>query len=185
MSKKTETSYLSPEDAARRQEEKDLIVQNFRLIYENAELIINTPEYFFCELETARLGLFYIGGGKLPLGVLLLLWKEGKFKDKCSVCGHDVYVCAASGSPLSGSFTWWGVCENCAQPIYFKRSGFRWTPVYEKMKEYKNEAIIEKGQEPIFSWSQGVVGEHTPDRIIKPKISGISLKDLIEILKSK
>jgi len=57
--------------------------------------------------------------------------------------------------------------------------------MYDKLKEYKNEAIIEKGQEPIFSWSKGVVGEYTPDRIIKPKIAGIALKDLIEILKSK
>ena len=52
------------------------------------------------------------------------------------------------------------------------------------MKEYRNEDIIEKGQEPVFSWSKGVVGEYTPDKIIKPKIAGISLKELVEVLKA-
>lgn len=167
------------------QEEIDLLTKNFQLIYDHAELIVNTPEYFYCQLEVARLGLMHIGGGCLPLGVLLLLWKEGEFIDKCTSCGHDVYICEACGSPLSGSFIWWGVCPKCESRIDFTGYGFEWKAAFDKMKKYKNEAIIEKGQKPIFSLSKGVVGEYTPDRIIKPKISGISLKDLVRVLKEE
>lgn len=175
----------NPEDASRIQEETNLIVQNFRLIYDNAEEIIKTPEYFYCQLESSRIGSMHIGCERLPLGVLLLLWKEGNFISKCTLCGHDVYNIGGFGNVFSGWFTWWGVCEECVQEISFEGHGFRFSTAYAKGGEFRNEAIIEKGKEPIFSWSKGVVGEYTPDKIIKPSIVGISLKDLIEVLKQK
>jgi len=66
MAKKVAAPKENHEVTKHRKEENDLFVQNFRLIYDNAEWIINTPEYFFCEFGSAYLTLFYIGGGKIP-----------------------------------------------------------------------------------------------------------------------
>lgn len=148
----------NPEDAKRWQEENDLFIQNFQLIYDNAELIINTPEYFHCECKTAYLSTFYIGrGGKIPLGSLLLLWREGKLKEKCPSCGSDVFVFGEGGSPLSGAYSWWGFCPQCAIERYGTGNAFRWQPIYEQIEEHSS----------------------------KPPRVAVALHDLIEILKSK
>ena len=146
------------DDAILRKEDNDLFIQNFQLIYDNAELIIRTPDYFLCECKTAYLSTFYIGrGGKISLGSLLLLWQEGKLKEKCPSCGGDVFVFGESGSPLSGAYSWWGFCPECAAERYGKGDAFHWQPVYEQIEEHT-------------SWP--------------PRVS-VSFKDLIEALKSK
>ncbi len=50
------------------------------------------------------------------------------------------------------------------------------------IKEYPNNEIIEKGERPKFSWSKGLVGETTPDKVIKAKVEAVSLTELVKEL---
>lgn len=175
----------SLDEPEKRAAEKQLLRQNLGLLLENAEKIINTPEYFFCPLRTAFLSLAYINGGMMPLGALLLLWKEEKLIETCPDCSGKVYLFSAGGSPLSGSNSWGGICPACDRIRYGRSAHFSdiWLPMLESIKKYPNVDIIEKGERPKFSWSQGIVGKETPDVIIKPKVEGIPFEELIRVLK--
>lgn len=157
MNNKIPARKIDDEAAKIKNEENDLFVQNFRLIYKSADKIISTPEYFHCECKTAYLSTFYIGrGGKIPLGVLLLLWREAKLIEKCPTCGKAVFVFGEGGSPLSGAYSWWGFCPECDRERYGTGDAFRWQPIYEQIKKHSS----------------------------KPQITAVTLKELVEVLQS-
>lgn len=122
-----------------------LFSKNLERIKINAAKILETAEYFYCELPFAWCSWPYVGGdGSLPLGYLLLGWENGIFIEPCPDCKSDCYTFAFAGSPLSGSNNWAGSCDACKT-----RKGGRETvhkPFYNKLlfvaslrKNYQNE----------------------------------------------
>ncbi len=160
-----------------RDKEDKLFAENMNLIMKNSEIIINTPEFFYCEFGSAWLSLAYIGGdGMIPLGVLLMLWKQEKLMDCCKHCGADVYIIGAGGSPLSGSHTWHGLCIDCRQYQIGSKESFREiaSPLRELMIKYR------------IKDSKGLdvskIIEHERQQVNQPPIASVDLNTLIKTL---
>lgn len=141
---------MSNRDTAKKQQEQEaenkLFCENLRLIIESFDTILKREEFFFCEFGSAFLSMAYIAkGGPIPLGVLISLWQDGDFIDKCSHCGGEVYIIGAGGSPLSGGHSFWGYCGQCGNKQSGKKSTFGelWHPVDEMKKKFPNEAKIQ------------------------------------------
>jgi hypothetical protein len=123
----------------------------------------------------------------IPLGVLLLLWKDGTFLQTCPECGGTAYIAGFGGSPLSGTNSWWGGCPSCGKRVRGSVKGrFTdfWPVAHKKVREYPNEDTVLKGERPKFSWSKGSTGVYTPDRILKPRVRGVTLDELVETLQN-
>lgn len=73
-------------------EERLLFIENYGLIWENRERIINDEALSETRLYFAGLSLAYISGGSLTLGMLLTLWNNGEWTTKCPFCGGDVRI---------------------------------------------------------------------------------------------
>ena len=95
------------------QEERILFIENFGLIWENRERIINDEALSETRLYFAGLSLAYISGGSLTLGMLLTLWNNGEWTTKCPFCGGAVRIFGWGGSPLTGNNKYHGFCTSC------------------------------------------------------------------------
>lgn len=169
----------------------ELLEENFDLILQNADKIINNEKYFYCYLYCAYVATPYFGpNGSLPFGGLLMLWKNGKLiVSHEGECNGKLYLLGGCGSPLSGGNSCEGYCTVCKRIISVRLNGndfadFR-VPAQEMLKKYPNKQIIEKGKRPLFSWKDGLKGESTPDKILVEKIVGLSIKKIIEELKNE
>lgn len=170
----------------RRSEEASSFCDNLQLVLDHGNEILRTERYFYCYPDDAFLSLAYFGGGPIPLGALILLWRAGEMLDVCQACGGTVHIIGAGGSPLSGSHSWWGCCVRCGRKRRGQRESFStlWPPVLKMLRQYRNEAVIQRGKRRQFSWSKGLVGEDTPGVVIKPRIEGVSVATLIAELKN-
>ena len=95
----------------------------FQLILDNEDAILKKPEYFFCQPAFSYCVWPYLpGGGMLPLGYLLKLWKNPLFAMRCNVyhTTGSVLVTSFGGSPLSGDNWCRGLCTTCLRKV--KRS---------------------------------------------------------------
>jgi hypothetical protein len=172
-----------PEAIQSRQEEDDLLRRNLRLILANSDRIDGTPRYFFCQLRTAYLSSPWIfgGGGSIPLGVLLLLWKVGEMIFDCPGCEGKFHAEGISGSILSGCGSAWGHCLDCNewQKIRRDHMGRTILAVGPLLRAHRNEPVIQKGKQPRFDWKDGLVGESTPDTVIVPAVEPVDLRTLV------
>jgi hypothetical protein len=175
-----------PEAIRVRQEEDALLRRHLRLILANADRVLETPRYFFCQLRTAFMSSLWVfgGGGPIPLGVLLLLWKSGEMIFECRGCRGRLYAVGISASILSGCGGAWGLCLDCNQQQDTRRDHMGETilAVGPLLRTYRNEPVIEKGKQPRFDWKYGLVGESTHDRVIVPAVEPVDLRTLIEEL---
>ncbi len=91
-----------------------LFTENLDMLRANEQKILETAEYFFCELPFAWCSWPYVGGdGPLCLGFLLLGWKDGVLIEPRQGCHGECLVLSFGGSPLSGSNSWSGICAQC------------------------------------------------------------------------
>ncbi|MFW6106724.1 MAG: hypothetical protein ACOC8H_01040 [bacterium] len=172
-----------------REQQDQLLGEHLKLIPEHSPEILKSERYFYCYAGNAYLSIGgYIGPeGAIPLGVLVLLWQDGKLLDKCQDCGGTVHIIGTAGDHIPGTHRWWGYCTECGRYQEGAKATFEELrdPLRQLLREHCNEPVIERGERPRFSWSKGLVGERTPDRIIKPKIEGVSVTTLIRELKEK
>jgi|PersoiStandDraft_1058852.scaffolds.fasta_scaffold07766_1 hypothetical protein len=158
-------------------------------ILANADLILEKPEYFYCQPVDAYLSSPYFGGGPIPLGVLIHLWEDGVMLDDCPGCGGRLY--AVGGCWMFSYYSLLGVCRDCGE--WQKACGShssrqeRGFPEFmftakELLKTFRNEPVIERGKRRRFDWAEGLVGEETPDRTVRPAAEGIDLETLFELL---
>ena len=137
-------------------------------------------------MNTAFISAFPVGGGPVPLGVLILLWQKNEFLDKCNKCGGIVNLLGWGGSVLSGTHERWGICRQCGD--FISQGSIQGTMIrvpesyWDLRRKYRNEDIIQRGKRKRFDWGKGLVGEDTPDIILKSKVEGVSMKELIENL---
>lgn len=166
-----------------RQEEDEFLRQHLSVILANSDRILETPRYFFCRLGAAYMSSLWIfgGGGPIPLGVLLLLWKADKMIFECPGCGSHFYAVGISGSILSGCGAAWGPCLDCNQRQSIRRDHMGETilAVGPLLRIHRNESVIEKGKQPRFDWKEGFVGESTPGRMIVPAVEPVGFRTLI------
>ena len=102
------------------QKEKDLLQAHLPSILAHSDRIRADSEMRYALIsEHALAGGAYIGGGYLPLGLLLEFWQRDKFTEKCSACGGRAYLYGAGGSPLSGSGSMRGICIGCLEESEF------------------------------------------------------------------
>lgn len=169
---------------ARRAEEieDELLREHFAVILENLDRILETPRYFFCQLRSAWFSCLWVyGGGPIPLGVLALLWNEGKMVYDCPSCGFRLHAVGLSGSALTGVRSAWGFCAGCSQrQILASPSGHsNLMALGELVGIHRNEPVIEKGTHPVFDWKDGLKGEFTPDKVIVPAVEPVDVRTLI------
>ena len=178
--------YGPPDDPERSLGEGHLLQHGLGTILSNSDVILETPEYFYCQLVSAYLSCPYLGGGPIPLGVLIHLWEDGVMLDACPACGGRLH--AIGGCWMFSGYALWGVCRDCgawqkARGSHSSRRdrGFPEFvfPVNEMLKRFRNEPVIERGKRRRFDWAEGVVGEETPDRVIRAVVEGLELETLI------
>ena len=181
----TTTIIQSEED---RHKEKGMLCNNLQLIMDNADYILSTPELFYCKLNIAYLGICYVGRpGHIPLGVLVTLWKKGELIEQCPECSGPLYIFQSLGIPLSGSNSSMGACTRCKKTHKINAESFGdiFGPINEMMKKHRNKEVVIQGSRPVFNWGKGIIGEYTPDEIVKDKIHGVNLETLVSKLKEK
>ncbi len=166
-----------------RRKDHDLLQQHLPVILANSDRVLEAPRYFFCQPRTAYMSSLWIfgGGGPIPIGVLLLLWKALKMIFVCPACGGKVYAVGISGSVLSSCGSIWGPCLNCNQGQHLRRDRLGETilAIGPLLRNHRNEPVIEKGERPRFDWKEGVVGESTPARVIIPAVEPVNLETLV------
>jgi len=163
--------------------ERELFQNHFDLIQENADLIINTPELFYCTLHAACINLAYLGGYLTPLGVLLQLWRKGLLVDVCDHCRGDLYIFCAGGSPLSGTNKCSGLCRNCRTISGKSLPSTR--PIVQalqKVKKNLNKKTILRTKGRYFSFKHGLTGSPVPDRILQEGVKPVRLEELLRRL---
>jgi hypothetical protein len=94
-----------------------------------------------------------------------------------------LHLLGSGGSSLSDCHQHWGICSQCADFSRLHRALWLYPPSYfELLKKYENVEIIQRGKRKRFDWGKGIVGEDDPDTIIKNKIQGVTLTELIYYL---
>lgn len=175
--------------AQTRKHELELFREHLGLFIENSELIQSRPEYFNITSDAAYLGLMVGFYWRIPLGVLLILWKEGELIITCPECQGKAYVLSAHGSSGSGVNQFTGICGECATIVRGTLASFPefWHALLRMREKYPPR----KPQPPVrtkrFSWKEGIVDKpdcHV-DRHKKAEVFPVKLQDIIPILFSR
>ncbi len=146
--------------AETRERELELVREHLGLFIENTELILSRPEYFNITTDAAYLGLMVGFYWRIPLGVLVMLWKEGKLMTTCPQCQGKTYVLSVHGSSGSGVNMFAGICEKCASIVRGSLASFPefWQALLRMREKYPPR----KPQPPVrtkrFLWGEGIVG---------------------------
>lgn len=82
-------------------------------ILKHWQLILNTPEYFYCIIPGAYLMSPVPESGPIPLGVLIRLWERRRWMDRCPHCWEWICILGAAGDLSTTDHTWWGICLTC------------------------------------------------------------------------
>jgi hypothetical protein len=191
MAKFVSYAYHPQGNAESRRQEMEILRRGFPLILLNLDRILKTPRLFFCQLQSAYSWSIWFGsGGPIPLGVLVLLWENGKMIYGCPECGGRLYAVGVGGSFSGGEI--WGLCADCSFNGEFIprswRDGTVWHygffAVAPLLPLYRNEPIIEYGKRPRFDWRYGLVGETTPDKVLVPAVMPVELPTLLAELEA-
>jgi hypothetical protein len=168
----------SPEE---RRLELEMVRDNLDRILEQADTILETPEKFHCLLHAAHLGLVTGPSWQIPLGVLLLLWKDGKLITICPHCAGNTHILGAGGSPLSGANTFTGICVNCREIVTGRLADFSnvWHPLLNMRAKYRNYQKVLRRRTRVFSWKAGLVGEENLEIVIEAGVTQYSIGDVI------
>lgn len=162
-------------------DELEMLRDNLDRILEQADIILETPEKFHCLLHAAHFGLTTGPNWQIPLGVLILLWREGKLITTCPHCAGKTHILRAGGSPFSGANTSTGICINCKEIVTGRLADFPdvWQPLLEMRTKYRNYQKVLRKRTRVFSWKEGVSGVETPEVVLQNAVQGISLKSLV------
>jgi len=178
--------YVNLDSKEEYEKDLNLLCENLKLILDNANKILDIQKYFYCYPKPAYLSVAYIGAdGQIPLGGLILKWKELLLIEECPDCKGKLYMINGGGSPLSGRNSCTGICIDCRKAFYlciapFSKIRF---PMGSIIETFPNRQIIKKGERKKFSWSHATIGKDTSDEIIKDSVKGVSLETLIYDLK--
>jgi len=166
-------------------EQWELVRENLFLMIRYSDEIIAKKEFFFTQLPMAFVGSSITGTMLLPIGVLIQLWREGHFKAECPDCGGIVYILGAGGSNLSGSHGYWGCCIECVKYINGKKKSFSeiFGPALVMKKKYRNITVKRRFNLKSEKWFERLHERRRPDEVIKKRVEGASLKELVFCLK--
>jgi hypothetical protein len=150
-----------------------MFTDNLKLIIDNSEILLNEKRFFYIESEISLVGTTITGGLMIPLGCLLLLWKESNMKETCPDCNQDAYVINTVGSALSGSNHWRGYCFHCDKTVSGSSESFWkiWVPAYNLSREYINRRIIKRYNLTSINWYDKLNEKRRPDEVIKEKLN--------------
>ncbi len=183
--------YEPNESAAKNTDrEFQLFSQNIDLILKHEQAILACSNYFFCSLPFAYSSWLYCSGdGQLFLGYLLLAWKTDIFIEQCPDCNQKVVITSFTGSPLTGSNGWTGICCTCQQIINGKHSAaFRRRMDFVLKLRQAFPATVQEKQEYDgfdFSWGEPSLKPVRKTRIVAtPVADPVTLEILIKELKT-
>ncbi|WP_045221547.1 hypothetical protein [Desulfonatronum thioautotrophicum] len=175
--------------AETRERELELVREHLGLFIENTELILSRPEYFNITTDAAYLGLMVGFYWRIPLGVLVMLWKEGKLMTTCPQCQGKTYVLSVNGSSGSGVNMFAGICEKSASIIRGSLASFPefWHVLLRMREKYPPRKPQPSVRTKRFSWGEGIVDEPAfhADKHNEPEFIPLDLQDVIPILLSR
>lgn len=166
-----------------------LLLDNFDLVLAHADAIRSNHRWFFSEVGELSLA-FVGGGGALTIGMLLDLWDADAMR-AVAACGHRAYIVDLGGSPLSGDFSARGLCPECRQVVSGRRGsawpGLRfstlWPAAVAARQRNPNRLEVVPGERPRFDWGASVVGERSPDRVLRAPVDAIPFAVLVDVLR--
>ena len=138
-----------------------LFIENFNLILTNSQRIITTPAFYTCKPKFISMSNPY-GAPQNNLGNLCILWKAGKFMDRCHSCGGRRYIVGGSGNLGGGISDNRGICISCKEfrhksgpekgpsiymPLLRATMDFREKEIFKDYRDFKplnlSELVIE------------------------------------------
>jgi len=164
--------------------EMEMFIDNIELIISHVNAITSRKELFYTELSFGHISTTLTGTAVLPIGVLVLLWRNREFLASCSDCGGRAYIVCAAGSPLSGSHQYTGICPVCRKVVYGTKRTFRqlYGPALKMAEKYPNYTLMKKTVNHYFS-PGGESKEGITENVVREKIRGFILEELINELK--
>ncbi len=154
---------FEPEEEHTRRREFELFRDHLELIFAHTPRILSCGEYFHCRLSFAYVNTFYLGGGPIPLGVLLRGWENGILREDCPRCGrHSLWILRFGGGLVAGHKA--GVCTECRAWISLDCGVKGYIPIWRAVVPMilsfplfeTFEVVVEKDV-PEFSWSRGLI----------------------------
>lgn len=91
--------------------ERSLIRENLSLLHDHASSIIEQPHLGSIPLNSCGIVAAFLGGRTFTLKTLLQLHRSNQAVTTCARCGGKFWVLYAAGSPLSGTHSLTGFCE--------------------------------------------------------------------------
>ena len=104
----------------------DLLAQYHHCLLQNAETIIQNPQFHQCKLEGIQLFVAFSGTCHLTLGGLIRTWSQGDFQ----TASH--YLLHGGGSPLSGSHILYGFTKTA--PHTYEKMGHVFSPFIDGIR---------------------------------------------------
>lgn len=168
-----------------------LLLDNFDLVLAHVDAIRSNDRWFFSEVGELSLA-FVGGGGALTIGMLLDLWQADAMR-AVAACGHPAYVVDLGGSPLSGDFSARGLCLECREVVCGRRGlawpglrfGTLWPEAVAARQRNPNRLEVVPGERPRFDWGAGVVGERSPDRVLRAPVDALPFAVLVDVLRGE
>jgi hypothetical protein len=173
--------------------EFELFCNNIDLLIERRAEILACADYLHCQLSFAWCSWPYISGdGILPLGYLLIGWRDGVLVEQCQTCRQEAQILNFGGSPLTGRSCWSGYCRWCSarqsgSPLSSaKRLHDLMDFVHAMRARYPSSiATWEEYDGFIFSWSGNGLQPARRKRLVVTNTSEpVDLETLLQEIKS-
>lgn len=162
-----------------------LLQEHFQLINKYSQHIQSQPHWFFCPIPRAMIRATVVPGYDVRLGILLMLWDDGKWLLPCPTCYSILYITGASGSVMSGWNKCWGICLVCGFQYAEARNFLHdiYTPAARLLERYgDNRAVVIRPDPQPWSWVNNPV--YVPQPIPMRPIEPVNLAELVESLQS-
>jgi len=162
-----------------------LLCENFQLFQTYSQHIQSQPHLFFCQVPRAMIHASWIPNYEVPLGILLMLWDDGKWLLPCPECYGVLYLIGGGGSVMSGWNRCWGICLVCGLQYAEARSFLQdiYKPAARLLETYgDNRPVMIRPDPQPWSWVKApmYVPEPIPRRPIEPGHLAELIEDLQE-----
>lgn len=175
--------------AAREEEDLDLMRRSFPLLLGAIDRIVADAWLSSCYSPVWQIGGVPIGRPDyLSLGVLGLLWREGKLLMACPACGENAHMYRLAGSYLSGRNAANGYCSACGRLVCRHAPEGRSLGQFRRVINEASQRIYLGGGAALASRGSGNEGRPPrllfPARLKPPEEGCPSLRMVIEELAS-
>lgn len=140
----------------RYQEQWIIYRKNISFLWTNKERIFANKKYFFTPIPLAA----YTVPKPIYLGVLLKVWEQQKhtYSLPCQYCGQQMIIISFTGSPMTGTCSYFAVCFSCGKEKSGRNTAFN--KLCKPLRDYSLYYINEQNEEAKLENVVGALKSH-------------------------